>query len=1038
MKCSKCQFENPSDSSFCAKCGTQIRPPGEKFFSSTKTLQTPIKELATGTIFAARYEVIEELGKGGMGKVYKVLDRKIKEKVALKLLKPEIASDEETIERFSNELRFARKIAHRNVCRMYDLGEEQGTHYITMEYVSGEDLKSTILRVGQLSLGKTVSTIKQVCEGLAEAHRLGVVHRDLKPQNIMIDKEGNAKIMDFGIARSLKAKGITGAGVMIGTPEYMSPEQVEGKEADQRADIYALGVILYEMLTGHVPFEGDTPFSVAYKQKNEAPSDPKKFNSQIPDDLSHLVLRCMEKEREKRYQSTEEISSELTKIERGIPTTERIIPKRKPFTSREVTVTFGIRKLFIPALVFIILVIAGFVIWKVIPRKEPVKSSIAVISFKNQTGDKAFDYLQEAIPNLLITSLEQSKYLSVTTWERMKDLLKQMGKEGAEVINEDLGFEICRKDGIDAIALGSFVKAGETFATDVKVLDVASKRLLKSASSKGEGVSSILKKQIDELSQNISRGIGLSERKIEATQPKIADVTTSSLDAYNYFLKGREEDEKFYYEEARKSFEKAVEIDPSFAVAYLYLARANGQLGNQKERNEAYEKAKSLSGKATEKERLYIEAAYAGAIERDPEKRIRLLKEIVEKYPKEKVVYYDLGVYYDGRKLFTQAIAELNKALELDPNYGEACNHIAYTYADMGDYEKAIEYFKRYASLSPGDANPIDSMAELYFRMGDLDEAIAKYREALKVKPDFFSSYFALAYVYALKEDYQEAMRCLDQLSDVAPSLGIKGTGYFYKSYFNFWLGSYEQTLSELRKLIDLAEALGYKPGKASSEWLMGWIYSERGEGELSRKYFKSWFDLASQSSPSELATATAYYNLSLGMVDLKEAKVDSARARLTELKSLIQRVHPAVKAPAMFTYDLFQGEILLAEGSVDKAISILERASPLGKPPAIQNVLISHNSPCPVDVLARAYIKKGELDKAIAEYERLITFDPKREERILIHPLYHYRLAKLYEQKGMKQKAKDQYQKFLDICEDADKDLPDLIEAQKRLASLQ
>jgi serine/threonine protein kinase len=325
--------------------------------------------LATGSIFAERYEVIEELGKGGMGKVYKVFDKKIKEKVALKLLKPEIASDEETIERFRNELKYARKIAHRNVCRMFDLGEEQGTHYITMEYVSGEDLKSELIRMGPLSAGKAISIAKQVCEGLAEAHRLGVVHRDLKPQNIMIDRKGNAKIMDFGIARSLRGKGITAAGVMIGTPEYMSPEQVEGKEADQRADIYSLGIILYEMLTGRVPFEGDTPFSVAYKQKNEAPSDPKKFNPQIPDGLCQLVLRCMEKEREKRYQSAEEISSELSKIERGIPTTERIVPKRKPFTSREVTVTFGIKKLFIPALVLIVLVIAGFVIWKVIPKK---------------------------------------------------------------------------------------------------------------------------------------------------------------------------------------------------------------------------------------------------------------------------------------------------------------------------------------------------------------------------------------------------------------------------------------------------------------------------------------------------------------------------------------------------------------------------------------------------------------------------------------------------------------------------------------------
>jgi serine/threonine protein kinase len=177
-----------------------------------------------------------------MGRVYKVFDTEIKEKVALKLLKPEIASNQEMIERFSNELKFARKISHRNVCRMYDLGKGDGMHFITMEFVPGEDLKSFIRRSRQLVVGTAISLAKQVCEGLAEAHRMGIVHRDLKPGNIMIDEEGNAKITDFGIARSISGKGITGAGVMIGTPEYMSPEQVEGKEADLRSDIYSFSV----------------------------------------------------------------------------------------------------------------------------------------------------------------------------------------------------------------------------------------------------------------------------------------------------------------------------------------------------------------------------------------------------------------------------------------------------------------------------------------------------------------------------------------------------------------------------------------------------------------------------------------------------------------------------------------------------------------------------------------------------------------------------------------------------------------------------
>jgi serine/threonine-protein kinase len=247
MKCPKCNSENPADTKFCGECTAPLHPSEEIPASPTKTLETPTEEFTRGTTFANRYEIIEELGKGGMGKVYRVEDKKIKEEVALKLIKPEIASDRKTIERFSNELRMARKIRHKNVCGMYDLGEEKGTHYITMEYVPGEDLKSFIRRSGQLAIGTTIRSAKQVCDGLAEAHRLGTVHRDLKPQNIMIDKDGNARIMDFGIARSLKGKGITGAGVMIGTPEYMSPEQVEGKEVDQKSDIYSLGIILYEM-----------------------------------------------------------------------------------------------------------------------------------------------------------------------------------------------------------------------------------------------------------------------------------------------------------------------------------------------------------------------------------------------------------------------------------------------------------------------------------------------------------------------------------------------------------------------------------------------------------------------------------------------------------------------------------------------------------------------------------------------------------------------------------------------------------------------
>ncbi len=377
MKCPKCQSENPPDSSFCRKCATPLPSAEELSLTQTKTLIIPPIELERGTFFAGRYEVIEELGKGGMGKVYKVFDKKIKEVVALKLIRPEISTDEKTIERFNNELRLARKISHKHVCRMYDLGEEGVSHFITMEYVPGEDLKRFIKRSEQLTVNKAVSIAKQICEGLVEAHHLGVIHRDLKPQNIMIDSEGNTRIMDFGIARFLEGEGVTTQGVLIGTPDYMSPEQAEMEGVDRRSDIYSLGVILFEMVTGKVPFEGKTPLSIAMKHKSQPPPDPRNLNAQVTDGLSQVILKCMEKEKHNRYQNAEELLADLKNIEGGLPTTEKIIPpdKPRPQTSKGITVTFDTKKHLVrlAALIIILLAIVG--VWRLLPRKEAVISS---------------------------------------------------------------------------------------------------------------------------------------------------------------------------------------------------------------------------------------------------------------------------------------------------------------------------------------------------------------------------------------------------------------------------------------------------------------------------------------------------------------------------------------------------------------------------------------------------------------------------------------------------------------------------------------
>ncbi len=1040
--CPKCHSENPESSRFCADCGTQLgvsegKPIGPiKPIEHTETLQAPPEELTTGSTFAGRYQIIEELGKGGMGKVYKADDIELNEKVALKLIRPEISADKNTVGRFQNELKFARKIVHKNVGRMYDLGKAEAIYFITMEYVEGQDLKGLIRQSGQLAIGTTISIARQICEGLVEAHKLGVVHRDLKPSNIMIDRDGQVRIMDFGIARSLKGKGITGAGVIIGTPEYMSPEQVEGKEVDQRSDIYSLGAILFEMVTGRVPFEGDTPFTIGVKHKSEIPQDPREINAQVPEDLSRIILRCLEKDRETRYQSAGEIRSELKRIAEGLPSTEKFVPLKKSMTSKEITVTFGKKKLLIPALAILVLTVIAVIVLLFLPKEAPVEHSVAVITFENQTGERSYDYLQKAIPNLLITSLEQSNNIRVVTWERMHDLLDLMGKGDVEVIDGDLGFELCRQNGIEAIVLGSFVKAGEMFATDVKVLDVTTKDLLKSTSSRGKGIDSILERQIDELSREISKGIGLPARTVDAVKTRIADVTTTSMEAYDYYLKGREAYEKFYNEEAKQNLEKAVELDPQFAVAYLYLSRVYLEMQSRgDERTELLRKAKEFSEKATEKERLFILAEYASSIEKDSEKRIRILKELIEKYPNEKDAHFELGFTYQNRGLFAGAIEEYQRALELAPTDGFILNQLGYLYSDMGEYEKAVECFQRYAALYPEDANPVDSMAEQYFRMGRLDEAIAKYKKVLEIKPDFGVGY-RIAYIYALKEDYSESILWLDHDISSVPSPGKKAELYLWKGVYHFLLGQKKNALSNLIEAEKWAEEADDQLRKITLDYLRGWWYCEWDELELSNEYLqKTWDALLSIFQNAKVWQAA--YNYNIGLLRVKLGKIESAHESLRKIESLLPELNPAMKKRSTYEHAVLLSEILMAEGSPDRAVEVMKNASLWGIPNLHTDTIGPYNVPFMHDFLARAYYQNGDLDRAIAEYEMLITFDPDSRERRLIHPKYHLELAKLYEEGGQSSKAIVEYERFLELWKDADPGWIEVEEAKKKLASL-
>jgi serine/threonine protein kinase/tetratricopeptide (TPR) repeat protein len=744
IECPKCHFENKDDTIYCGKCATELKPPEQAPIEHTETLQAPQEELTTGSTFAGRYQIIEELGKGGMGKVYKAQDTEIKEKVAIKLIKPEISADKKTVERFQNELKFARKIVHKNVGRMYDLGKEEGNYYITMEYVEGQDLKGVIRQTKQLTIGTTISIAKQICEGLKEAHNLGVVHRDLKPSNIMIDKNGDARIMDFGIARSTTGKGITDKGIMIGTPEYMSPEQVEGKEIDQRTDIYSLGIILYEMLTGRVPFEGDTALTVAVKHKTEEPKEPKEYNEQISDDLNGVILKCLEKDKEKRYQSSGEVRSELENIGKGIPTTDREIPKRKAITSKEITVTLGLRKMLVPLLIFIAIIIIGIVIWQLLLKKEAVpsplvqdKPSIAVLPFEDLSPQKDQEYLCDGFSESLINALNKINGLRIPG--RTSSFLFKDKERDIQEIGERLN--------VNTVLEGTVQKAYDKLRITVKLIDVSDESLLWSEQYSRE-LDDIFIIQ-DDITSAIVKELKIS--LIGEERKNLAKRYTDNQEAYNQYLRG------IYFLNDRTEegmvksidyFNKAIELDPAYALAYVGLADSYILLAEWEfsSPQEVYPKAKNAALKALEIDDKLSEAHCALAmIKRDYE--------------------------WD----WVGAEREFKRAIELNPNYPTAHQWYAEYLTCMARHDEAIEEIGRATELDPLSIN-IASVTGgvIFYYAREFDRGIEQCKKALDLDPTHYPSHFSLAWNYRQKEIYEEAIVELNKAIEIGGASFLK------------------------------------------------------------------------------------------------------------------------------------------------------------------------------------------------------------------------------------------------------------------------
>jgi len=741
-KCPKCQHVNPDDTVYCGKCGTQF-PSSEKI-EVTETIEAPKKELTRGTKFADRYEIIEELGKGGMGRVYRVEDTKLKQEVALKLIKPEITIDQKIIERFRNELKTARMIAHKNVCRMFDLGEKNGIHFITMEYVRGEDLKSFIHRSGQLAVGTAIRIAKQACEGLSEAHKLGVVHRDLKSNNIMIDKKGNVRIMDFGIARSLESKGVTGAGMMIGTPEYMSPEQAEGKEVDQKSDIYSLGIILYEMLTGRLPFEGGTTLSIALKHKVEKPPEPEKYNPRISEDLSRVILKCMAKDKDVRYQNGEELLSALSKVEKGLSAASKAAPTIKAKKEKQI--------------------------------EKKWHNSIAVLPFTDLSPQKDQEYFCDGMAEEIINSLtkiEDFKVVARTSAFSFKE--------------KDIDIrEIGKKLNVNTVLEGSIRKAGNRLRIMAQLINIADGYHIWSERFDRE-LEDVFAIQ-DEVTLAIVEK--LKVKLLRGEKARLVKRHTDNPEAYNLLLKGTYYRQMLTAEGFKKAIEclqQALQKDPNYALAYSGLAGvycAIAYYGNVPP-NEAYPKAKAYVKKALDIDNTLAEAHAAlgfiythydwnwAAAEQE-------LRQALESKPNSALIH----LYYSWLLTFTErheeAIFEAKRAQELDPVSSFINTYAGLTFIWASQYDKAIEVLRMTLTLNPNFYLPHFFLGWAYLGKSMLEKAIEEFEKAVNLSGRMPWNVMPLAATYYKLGKKAQAKKLFDSLKQRSRHEYVPPMVFFY------------------------------------------------------------------------------------------------------------------------------------------------------------------------------------------------------------------------------------------------------------------
>lgn len=968
----------------------------------------------------SHYKILEKLGEGGMGVVYKAEDIKLKRTVALKFLPPELTRDPEAKERFIQEAQAASALDHPNICTIHEIDEtEDGQLFIVMACYEGETLKKKVAS-GQLSVDSAIDIAIQIAQGLAKAHEHGITHRDIKPANVMITKDGVIKILDFGLAKLTGQVGLTKTGMTIGTIAYMSPEQTRGEEVDHRTDIWSLGVVLYEMMTGQLPFKGEYEQAVVYSIMNEEPEPITGQRTGMPMELERMVNKALAKNPTERYQHADEMVADLKHereklayLPRGQLSWGQVKRKRRRFSSVLIPVTI----VFVLAILFFIF--KPFQI-EIGPQREAKaeENRLAIMYFNNMADPQDSMKLGEIATDLLITDLTESRYLSVVSSQRLYDMLKLLGREGEKKIDRDVATEIATKAGCRWMLLGNILQARPRLVITSQLVEVTSGNVIAAQRISGTADEDIFT-LIDKLTVEIKDDLSLPTAREEPDQP-IGEITSQSQQAYRCYLEGMDYLYKLYIDEAERSLNQATEHDSTFAMAYLWLAYIN--LKNPKA-GQMIAKAERYSNKIKAKGRCYLRAMKA-VVNGNYAQAIQELQQIAERYPDEKQAYLWLGVIY-GQYLRQPraAIDALTKSIEIDPLAKMSYNLLAYAYNEIGDIDKSILAINQYISLAPDEANPYDTRGDLYAYHGKIDQAIESYKRALEIKPDFQTSLDKLGYMYLFKHEYSQAERSFKQLASSSDK-GTRSQGRLYLALIPMFQGKFEQALEILDDGI-AADRMEQAEGWQNSDKHLqkAWTYGEQKNLKSALAEMERCMEIYRKAYPDAPVYERHFYVQLLA----ENGDFQKAEAIAMVLKKDIEEKNPT----QMCFYWHAIGSVELTKSNFAIAATYFEKAV---KDAPSFGVHFG---------LGRAYLELSRLDEAVVNFEKAISLarynsgEEYREFPAIRVVKAHYFLGLAYEKSGWKTKAVEKYQEFLDFWKDADAGMGEVEDAKARLDAL-